>query len=379
MNHKIISTWGPKLLILILCLVGAFAAVQCGLIHWPMGTTAMAGGASVLHAIGVMGLPDGFSVAELTDAIEKLPLAPTKIGDSGLFEETGITTAYGSIDQVDGRISLVKATGRGDDPAPVKRDVRKVHIIPATHLALETVIKPDEFDSIRGFGTVTQPMAQAAYINQRQLALKNQLAVTREYQRMCALKGIVLDSDGAVLTDLYSLFGVTKLTQVMHLDVTTTDVRQQVMTALRKAELPLGGVVVNGWEAYCSASFFDALTGHETVKAAYANYQAAEGLRAGDVRKGFPYAGVIWREYNSAVSGKKFVDDGLAHLFPVARGLYKTYNAPADYMETVNTMGQAFYAKMEVRHMGKGFDLEAQSNPLTFCEYPESLVELSIS
>ena len=52
------------------------------------------------------------------------------------------------------------------------------------------------------------------------------------------------------------------------------------------------------------------------------------------------------------------------------------YFAPANYNEAVNTVGQSYYAKSEPRKMGKGWDLEAQSNPLAVFHYPEALVEL---
>lgn len=48
------------------------------------------------------------------------------------------------------------------------------------------------------------------------------------------------------------------------------------------------------------------------------------------------------------------------------------------YGQTVNTVGQPYYAKAEERRMGKGWDLEAQANPLALCLYPEALVELKI-
>jgi len=62
----------------------------------------------------------------------------------------------------------------------------------------------------------------------------------------------------------------------------------------------------------------------------------------------------------------------------VAKGVFRMFNAPANYNEAVNTLGQPFYSKAEPRKMGKGWDLEAQANPLAMCLFPEALVELKV-
>ena len=46
-------------------------------------------------------------------------------------------------------------------------------------------------------------------------------------------------------------------------------------------------------------------------------------------------------------------------------------------METVNTIGLEYYARMDEKPKGRGFDLEVQSNPLTLCTFPEALIELN--
>ena len=134
-----------------------------------------------------------------------------------------------------------------------------------------------------------------------------------------------------------------------------------------------------GRRVYCSGSFFDALTGHDKVKAVYDNWQAAAEKLGGGMRNGFTFGGYEFIEYPPTVSGQAFVPDGKAIAFPVASGLFKLYNAPANYNETVNTLGMPYYMKAEPRNFNKGYDLEAQSNPLALCTRPDLLTELSIS
>ncbi len=58
---------------------------------------------------------------------------------------------------------------------------------------------------------------------------------------------------------------------------------------------------------------------------------------------------------------------------------FGTYIAPADFNETVNTLGQVLYAKQEPRKFERGTDLHTQSNPLPMCHRPGVLVKLTMA
>lgn len=379
MKHTRLSAWLPRILILVLLLTCAGMALHSGAIHLD-GLSLVLGGAGVVQAIPTaFVLPDSFNVGTLTDSVNKMPGAETKIGDSGLFVEDSVSTTNVVVEEYQGRLSLVKAKSRNDDPEPMKRDVRKIHTLQSVHLPQEDVVLPHELQDVRGFGEVTNEQAQAKVINDKLQRLKGRLTITREWHRMGALRGQVLDSDGSVILDLFTEWGVAKATKALGLNVGTTDVRAALMDPKRKAEAKLGGVAVSGWWAYCSASFMDSLTGHAKVREDFLNWQASSDRNASDVRKEFVYGGIKFIEYNLTVGSNAFIPDDKAILFPVSRGIYRQVNTPANYNETVNTMGLPFYAKMEERRMGKGWDLEAQSNPVTFAEYPEAITELSIA
>ena len=57
---------------------------------------------------------------------------------------------------------------------------------------------------------------------------------------------------------------------------------------------------------------------------------------------------------------------------------HRRYFSPADFNETVNTLGQPVYAKQEPRKFERGTDLHTQNNPLPMCHRPGVLVKLSI-
>lgn len=323
-----------------------------------------------------MNLADLFSVASLSAAVNKLPAIPGKVGAMGLFDENGVTSTSVVIDEREGRLVLIPNTSRNDDPAPIKGGQRKRRTFETLHLPLSRPLLPSQLQGIAAFGQEDAVVPQATVINDNLQEMKNSIEATREFQRVGALRGQLLDADGSVLVDLYDEFGVTQKKITVALSNADTDVRKACLGAKRFSESKLGGVMVTGFRAFCGPDWFDAFTAHAKVQQAFANYQEAQDRLGGDMRSGFTFGGIEFVEYDVTVSGQRFIPLDVAQVFPVATGVFRMFNAPANYNETVNTLGQPFYSKAEPRKLGKGWDLEVQANPLAMCLYPEALVEL---
>ena len=323
-----------------------------------------------------MNLQDLFSVANLTAAVNKLPVMPGKVGAMGLFDEKGVTSTTVIIDEREGRLVLVPNTSRNDDPAPIKGNKRKRRTFETLHLPINRPLLPSQLQGIAAFGQESATTPIATVINDHLQDLKNSIEATREFQRVGALRGKLLDADGETMFDLYKEFEVSQKKMTVALSAAGTNVRKACLDAKRHSESKLGGVMVTGFRALCGPDWFDAFIDHEKVKAAFANYQEAQDRLGGDMRTGFTFGGIEFIEYDVTVSGQRFIPADIAQVFPMARGVFRLFNAPANYNETVNTLGQPFYSKAEPRKMGKGWDLEAQANPLAMCLFPEALVEL---
>ena len=66
----------------------------------------------------------------------------------------------------------------------------------------------------------------------------------------------------------------------------------------------------------------------------------AVGAAVGEhqARGSFEYSGIVFEEYRSRVGTVDFTDASKTYFFPV-RGLFRQYNALADFIETDNTIG----------------------------------------
>lgn len=323
-----------------------------------------------------MNLQDLFTVASLTDAVNKLPTVPGKVGAMGLYEDKPVNTTSVVIDEHQGRLVLVPNISRDDDPKPQKASGRARRTFQTLHLPLSRPLLPGQLQNLAGFGDEQPINAQAKVINDHMQELKNSIDATREFQRVGGLCGQILDADGTVLYDLFDEFGVTKKATTVALSNAGTNVRKACLDAKRYSESKLGGVLVKGFSALCGPDWFDAFTDHAKVKEAFAHYQEAQDRLGGDMRSGFTFGGLTFIEYDVTVSGRRFIPADMAKVFPIAAGVYKFFNAPANYNEATNTLGKPFYAKSEERRMGKGWDIEVQANPLALNMFPEALVEL---
>jgi hypothetical protein len=59
--------------------------------------------------------------------------------------------------------------------------------------------------------------------------------------------------------------------------------------------------------------------------------------------------------------------------------LFKTVYAPADYIETVNTMGKPRYAKQYAMPNDKGIHMDTQMNALNWCTRPYALARAKLT
>lgn len=320
--------------------------------------------------------PDAFSLVTLTAAINNLKYAPTRIAQLGLFEEQGISTLDAAIEERDGVLSLVDIAPRGGPGQPVGGETRKIHSFRVPHLPERGALLADEVQGVRAFGTESQAEVLTTRLNDRLATLRRNIDYTLESHRLAAIMGSYYDANGTA-TSLFTTFGVSQQTLAFALGTTTTKIRSKCLTTLGYIETALDGIPFSGVRALCGATFFDNLITHGNVEATYLNQQQASELR-GDPRQEINFGGIVFERYRGTSAVK--VGDNDAYAIPVGvPGLFLTRFAPADYAETVNTLGLPYYAKSEPLKFNKGYELEAQSNPLNLCTRPAAIIKLTVS
>lgn len=332
---------------------------------------------------------DAFSLAELTAAINEMPFVPGQAGKLGIFAERGVSTTRIEIENRKGTLALIPNTPRGGVGVKNTRDPRNMRIFIPPHLKPSDEIYAEEIQNKRPFGKMTELQTAQGEVSDRMQRMLSSLDATVEYGRIGALKGVVYDADGAtVIYNYFTEFGVAQISVDFVLGTATTSILAKCMEVREKMQEELGQQGGDDLEVvvFCGKTWFEKLITHAEVKEAYKHYesvqQALNPLQQDLRYRGFKFGGLTFVVYRGNVSGVPFVAAGEAHAFPVnVPGLFETYFAPADYMETVNTPGLPRYAKMAPDPSGfnRFWAVETQSNPLSICTRPRTLVKLITS
>lgn len=322
-----------------------------------------------------------FSMSALTAAINILPNRYGRLQELNLMPDKPVRQRQIIVEALNGVLTLLPTLPPGAPGTVGARGKRGVRSFVIPHIPHDDVVLPEEVQGIRAFGSETEMETVAAVMAGHLNTMRNKHAITLEHLRMGALKGVILDADGSVLYDLFHEFGITPQNMALDLGNSGTNVKAKCTAAVAAIEENLKGEFMTGVHCLCSPEFFAGLTGHAKVEKAFENWQQG-AILINDVRRGFTYAGITFEEYRGQATDlegktRRFIAAGEAHAFPVGTiDTFATYFAPADFNETVNTLGMPLYAKQEPRKFDRGTDLHTQSNPLPMCHRPGVLVKL---
>lgn len=317
---------------------------------------------------------DAFSMASLTAAVQEIPFAPSRLGDLGIFTEKPISTLTAMVESEGGVLTLVDATPRGAPGTPMSHGSREMRSFAVPHIQPEDFIKADEIVGLRAFGTESELETVTRFVANRMAPMVNSVSYTREAHRVASIQGQYFKANGG-LGSLFHEFDVTQQEVPFVLSSDTTKTRVKCLEVTEKVEDALGGLPFTMLMAFCGKNFWADWIEHKSVKDTYLATEQAAALR-GDPTGPFEFGGINWGRYRGT-SQVKIADDE-AVVIPVGvPELFITCLSPADYMETVGTLGQPIYAKQyDPNNSGKGVKLEVQSNPLSICTRPRACIRL---
>lgn len=325
---------------------------------------------------------DAFSVTALTETINRLKFVPGRIGQLGLFTTRGVSTTSVVIEERDGQLMIIGPTPRGGPGHTLPKTGRAIRALRVPHFEINDAVMAEEVQGVRAWGTETQVETVQGLVADR-LALHSQtMELTQEFSRMGAIRGTVVYADGSEM-DLFDEFGVSAANDV-YLDIDNLidgELRSSISAVTRTMGGALDGTPFTGLYAFAGDNFYDALVKNAEVRETFLGWQAAQELRGNTLSANglswgvFIWGGVAWDNYRGQVGATPFVDPDEAHIFPVGvPNLFRTYYAPADYNETVNTIGQRLYTKQYDMPNGKGIHMDTQMNALDICTRPAALI-----
>lgn len=311
-----------------------------------------------------------FGIGQLTAAINKIEPTPTLIRSLNLFKAEYKTTTYVQVEEKNGTLNLVGNVPRGTMGQGVSTSRKPPKTFSMLHLPKNDIIRADDVQNVRAFGTTNKTEAVADLVNEKLALMKGDIEYTREHLMLGALQGQILDADGqTVITDIYQEFGLTRT-------VNTWRAADNIAVNIDKLKLAyaklLKGENMNGMIALVSPEFMEKLITHDSLKDIYTRYQDGSLYRTADTHVDFHHKGIDFIVYADDFGGNNKIKANEAIVLPKGtRNTFREFFAPADMNSAVNTIAQAYYAMREKLEFDKGWKLHAQSNPLPLVLRPE--------
>lgn len=337
-----------------------------------------------------------YTALDLTEQINRIPNSYGLIQAMGLFDSEGTISTMVEVRIEDGILRVLPAKERGAPGTPAERESGKSVVFHVPHFPHIDLITPKDIqDFLILQGRSRKPKTYDDELAKRLAAMRNNHAITLEYVRMGAIKGVILDGDGTELYDLFDVFDITKKTVDFVLGTAGTDVMAKIEEVNDHIVTNLSGEVSNGVEIMVSSSFFTKLINHAKVEKYWLQTNQSQELvkferdqLGGNWGRIIDLGVVRFRENKTTFPVK--VDGTLTnvpaiaankgHAYPTGtQDTFKTWFAPADTIEAANEPGEEIFVSPEVLKHGKGVELWSESNPLAICKRPEALVEVTTS
>ncbi|QQR68393.1 MAG: major capsid protein [Alphaproteobacteria bacterium] len=324
----------------------------------------------------------GYGLADMTQAINILPNIYTRLGQLGLFRFEGVTQRSVLIEQSEGVLNLLPSVPLGGASTVANRDLRSMRSFSVPWIPHDDVITPQDIQGVRAGGIPDAADPLGTVMERKLTRMRAKHAQTREFMEVNALRGTVRDGSGATLYDYFGEFGLTRLSTDYALGTATTNVQAKVRDVLRKIETELKGESMTSVLALVSPEFFDKLIGHPKVEDAYKFYATGIQPLREDARRRFPFAGMVFEEYAGTVTlstgaTETLLPAGEGVAFPLGTlDTFVTYGAPANLLETVNTMGLPIYARQLARPDGGAIEVRTEASILPVNKRPRLAVRL---
>ncbi|GJD73353.1 major capsid protein [Methylobacterium goesingense] len=335
---------------------------------------------------------DAFAASALTGNISMVPNAYGRINALGLFTPEPIPTTTVTVFIENGVLNLLPTRPRGGPATLGTRGRQKPKAFSVPHIPHEDSVLATDVQNMLALtsGGAAGLETVLGFLNRKLITMRRKHAITLENLRMGAVKGIIRDSDGSVLLNLFTEFGVTEQVVDFLLGTPGTDVLGKCQDVSGYMEDNLLGETMTTVHALCSPEWFRKFTTHASVKEAFKYYQSGPQILREDVRKGFQFGGITFEEYRGSASflqedgttsvPQRFIPAGDVRFIPLGTtDTFTNYWAPPDFWGSVNQApagadAEVFVAPLEPKKFGKGMDIHTESNPLPLVKRPALLV-----
>jgi hypothetical protein len=219
------------------------------------------------------------------------------------------------VEQLQGVLRLVPFTDRGAPGTQRQTQQRQARGFLVPRIRMEDTIYADEIAGIREFGEETELKQVQSEVADRlvgETGIRNNLEYTREYHRLAAIQGLLLDADGSTRFNWFNEFEITPSPEITfnfvglaaaYISSGQIGFRNLCNQIVRNMKRASQGAWIEGRTrpvALCGDAFFDAVTSNPEVRSTYLNWMQAQELRQNLAFEVFNWGGIDWVNYRGS-------------------------------------------------------------------------------
>ena len=254
------------------------------------------------------------------------------------------------------------------------------------HFEINDAVYADEVQGVRALGSDDALETIQARIDSKQERHARAMDNTLEHYRVGAIKGLIVSKSGRVLHNLYDRFNIA-VPAAVNLGIGAAEVANlgELLDGVTHSIEDDLDANYDHLHVLTGRTFHTKMWNQKVVRETFLNTSGAEILRRG-IPRVFEFGDMVFERYRTgrkaqAANGNAaYIADDEARVFPVGvPEMYLTRFGPADYEETVNTIGLPRYSRQYAMQNGKGRHLDAQMNVINLCTRPAALRRMTIA
>lgn len=300
---------------------------------------------------------DAFTQASMIRGLERRPYIPNQLDSVIGFEPAPVTTDTVYINSRQRYLKLIRSTLRGAPIEMAEPEDRNARPLRIPRLAKGDKLYAHELANMSPLDDETEEMAAARVVARKQERLIDDTEATFEFQRLGALNGLILDTDGSTLVNFWTEFGIAQPADIdLALDDDSKTVGQLREAIATNVVMPIARASGAGNDArfkvraLCGDAFWFRLTGHPAIEKTYLNQVAAAELRGERLWESFTFGGVEWVHYRGTDDNTSIaIPTNKARVFPVGvPGMWQHVMGPMnESIPLLNQPGRRYYPFLE--------------------------------
>lgn len=339
-------------------------------------------------------LSNGSTMVDWTDEVIERPNQYGLFTDMGLFTPKGVGQRSVLFDINTSNNSMIPASNPvAQDGFKGKERSLNTYSLSIPYFKHIDYITPDDVQGWRKAGSPDEAEDLPNVRMEKMDDMKFNAQQSKEYMLVSAIKGTTIDPEGNTLAAMHTVLGTSQKTIDFALGTAATNIDAKIAELKRYvAKNAKVGGAMGKIEVPCSPEFFDSLTQHSNMIAAY-NYYTNSGkqLNRDDLSMYekwgvvdiFEHKGIKFFSYDATFTQpdgtavRAFGTDSTAITKQVGysivkgmRNLYRIFYAPDYSLSGANSAGREMYLKEYRDPKDKFIELELEMCPLAITTKP---------